>query len=59
MSSQTLTRTTDIAAVVPRRNRRTLGNRVDSQRRLWNGVGIVSAFLLVFPIYWMVNTACL
>ncbi|WP_372467924.1 carbohydrate ABC transporter permease [Microbacterium maritypicum] len=57
MSAPTMTRTTDIAAVVPPRSRRTIGNRNDARRRTWNGVAVAAALLLVFPIYWMVNTA--
>ncbi|MCW4457372.1 carbohydrate ABC transporter permease [Microbacterium sp. MPKO10] len=57
MSAQSLTKTTDIPAVAPVRSRRTLGNRADGQRRIWNGVAAIAALVLVFPIYWMVNTA--
>ena len=57
MSADTMPRTTDLPAVVPPRSRRSLGTRNDARRRGWNGVAIAAAFLLVFPIYWMVNTA--
>lgn len=57
MTAQAFTKTTEIAAVVPPRSRRTLGNRIDGQRRLWNGVAVIAAIVLVFPIYWMINTA--
>ena len=58
MSSQTLTRTTDIAAVVPRAG---TGAHWATASTVSAGCGTASAscphFLLVFPIYWMVNTA--
>ncbi|WP_246878241.1 MULTISPECIES: carbohydrate ABC transporter permease [unclassified Microbacterium] len=57
MSADTMPRTTDLPAVVPPRSRRSLGTRNDARRRGWNGVAVAAAFLLVFPIYWMVNTA--
>ena len=53
MSAPVDLRTTDFPSVAPRGRR----SRRDTHRRGWNAVAIAAAALLVFPVYWMVNTA--
>lgn len=32
-------------------------SRRDTQRRIWNAVAVIAALIMIFPIYWMINTA--
>lgn len=53
MTAPVDSRTTALPSVIPSRRR----SRGDARRRVWNAVAVAAALLLIFPIYWMVNTA--
>lgn len=38
-------------------NRARARSRRDRQRRIWNAVAVIAALIMIFPIYWMINTA--